>query len=123
MTYVNELNKLKMNLKFRGVVNLSWSKILERTIECLAKYKFINFYTVIDDKYIQVDLSTHNIHTVKGCTPRCKYNSKALNKLMYSTLYKNQGYYIISNNNAPFIYLHTEILEKSQGGVVIGYVE
>jgi len=124
MKLAQAFNKIKMNLYKQSIIILENSNLLRRTLDILKIKNYVGNYSVSEDnRKIYLEGYGQNIKKIKGYSPFLKYNNKKLKTLIFTTLTKNSGVYLISCNKTPYVIDHVKAIEDNIGGVVIGYVE
>jgi hypothetical protein len=119
MKLVHIVNKLKMNLDKRGLVevrNTNLAKRLLTYLECAG----ISFEEL--GNFLVVDLSKHSIQTIKSYAQFLKYDNKELKKLVFSSISKNSGQFIFTTSVAPFVESHEVLMNERRGGNLICYL-
>ncbi len=119
MKLVHVVNKLKMNLDKRALVQIRGTTLAKRLLNHLA-FAGVSYEEV--GEFLVVDLSKHNIQTIKSYAQFLKYNNKELNELVHSSVSKTSGQFIFTTSVAPFVQSHEVLMNEGRGGNLICYV-
>lgn len=114
------INKLKMNLDKRGLVEIRRTNLALNLLTYLKNHETGIEFEVVD-KYILVNLSMHNIKTIRGYSPFLKYNVRELSALIKGTISKGSGNLVFSAAISPHILNHQQMVELGVGGNLICY--